>query len=85
MKNELKQFALLISFILTMGMNVPSAFAINNPRNTYEVKGGDFLWKIATTYRTTVQDLKINKRVTIRHAIRRPENQGPNYVSGRSR
>lgn len=40
-------------------MNVPIAYAINNPRNTYEVKTGDNLWKIANTYRTTVQDLKL--------------------------
>ena len=34
-------------------------FAANNPRNTYEVKLGDTLWKIASTYGTTANDLKL--------------------------
>ncbi|WP_408007237.1 LysM peptidoglycan-binding domain-containing protein [Pseudalkalibacillus sp. A8] len=33
--------------------------ATNNPRNIYEVKSGDYLWKIANTYGTTVKDLKL--------------------------
>jgi len=41
-----------------MVMNVSPAYAKNNPRNIYDVKSGDSLWKIANTYRTTVDDLK---------------------------
>ncbi|MFC3885091.1 LysM peptidoglycan-binding domain-containing protein [Bacillus songklensis] len=54
-----KQFMLLISFIFFMLMNVSPAFATNNPRNIYDVKPGDYLWKIAATYRTSVEDLKL--------------------------
>lgn len=54
-----KQFVLLFSLILLMPMNIPHAHAVNNPRNIYEVKSGDYLWKIANTYRTSVEDLKL--------------------------
>nr|WP_114380796.1 LysM peptidoglycan-binding domain-containing protein [Paenibacillus prosopidis] len=40
-------------------MNIPNAHAVNNPRNIYELKSGDYLWKIANTYRTSVEDLKL--------------------------
>ncbi|WP_409296761.1 LysM peptidoglycan-binding domain-containing protein [Peribacillus sp. SCS-26] len=58
-ENVLKRFIILICFILLMVIKVPLAFAINNPRNIYEVNERDYLWEIATTYRTTVQDLKL--------------------------
>lgn len=40
-----------------MFLNISPALAANNPRNTYEVKSGDTLWKIAKTYGTTANDL----------------------------
>jgi LysM repeat protein len=54
-----KQFVLLFSFILLMLMNLSPAYATNNPRNIYEVKSGDHLWKIANIYGTSVEDLKL--------------------------
>ncbi|WNF21828.1 LysM peptidoglycan-binding domain-containing protein [Mesobacillus jeotgali] len=54
-----KCFAILsITFIFLL-MNLSPALAVNNPRNTYEVKPGDYLWKIASTYKTSVADLKL--------------------------
>ena len=40
-------------------MNLSSSHATNNPRNMYDVKSGDSLWKIANTYGTSVEDLKL--------------------------
>ena len=40
-------------------MNISPAHAANNPRNIYEVKSGDYLWKIANTYGTSIEDLKL--------------------------
>lgn len=54
-----KSFVLLFSLILFMLMNIPSAHAVNNPRNIYDVKPGDSLWKISSTYLTSVEDLKL--------------------------
>lgn len=54
-----KQVVLLFSLILLMQMNLSPAHAANNPRNIYEVKSGDYLWKIASTYGTSVEDLKL--------------------------
>lgn len=54
-----KKVLLIVSLFLVMFLNVSPAFAANNPRNTYEVKSGDTLWKIAKTYGTTVNDLKL--------------------------
>jgi LysM repeat protein len=53
-----KQVVLLCSLLLFMLLNVSPAYAQNNPRNMYDVKAGDSLWKIAKTYGTTVEDLK---------------------------
>lgn len=53
-----KSFVLLVSLALLMLMNVSPIYAANNPRNIYEVKSGDYLWKIATTYGTNADDLK---------------------------
>lgn len=41
-----------------MLLNISPAHATNNPRNIYEVKSGDYLWKIANTYETSVKNLK---------------------------
>jgi len=49
----------LVGFTLTMFLHISSALAVNNPRNTYEVKSGDYLSKIAKTYGTTSNDLKL--------------------------
>ena len=54
-----KQFVLVFSLILLMLINVSPAHAANNPRNIYDVKSGDSLWKIANTYGTSVEDLKL--------------------------
>ncbi|MEH6948300.1 LysM peptidoglycan-binding domain-containing protein [Bacillus sp. JJ634] len=54
-----KQFILVFSLILLMLMNLSPAYATNNPRNIYEVKSGDHLWKISKTYGTSVEDLKL--------------------------
>lgn len=54
-----KPFVLHFSMILLMLLNVSPSHAANNPRNIYEVKTGDYLWKIANTYRTSVEDLKL--------------------------
>lgn len=54
-----KTFVLLFSFILLLQMNLSPALAANNPRNIYEVKSGDYLWKIANTYGSSVADLKL--------------------------
>ncbi|PWW32101.1 N-acetylmuramoyl-L-alanine amidase [Cytobacillus oceanisediminis] len=56
----MKRFLILL-FILTLlfQMNLPPVHAQNNPRNLYEVKSGDYLWKIANTYGTTANDLKL--------------------------
>lgn len=54
-----KHFILLFSLILFMLMNMSPVYATNNPRNIYNVKSGDSLWKIANTYKTTVEDLKL--------------------------
>jgi LysM repeat protein len=47
-----------LALLMLLENSLP-AFAANNPRNTYEVKPGDTLWKIATTYGTTANDLKL--------------------------
>ncbi|MGG1397943.1 LysM peptidoglycan-binding domain-containing protein [Bacillus salipaludis] len=49
----------IVSLVLMMFLNISPALAANNPRNTYEVKSGDTLWKIASTYGTTATDLKL--------------------------
>lgn len=53
-----KYLVLLIFTIPIMFINLFPVYAQNNPRNIYEVKPGDYLWKLAQTYETTVQDLK---------------------------
>jgi len=53
-----KYLVLLIFTISFMLVNLSPVYAQNNPRNIHEVKSGDYLWKIAQTYQTTVQDLK---------------------------
>ncbi|QST01163.1 LysM peptidoglycan-binding domain-containing protein [Pontibacillus sp. ALD_SL1] len=55
MKNILIAF---ISLFVLLQLPLSPAHAMNNPRNIYEVKPGDALWKIAATYETTVSDLK---------------------------
>jgi LysM repeat protein len=54
-----KRFVFLFSLILLILMGISPAHAANNPRNIYDVKLGDSLWKIANTYRTSVEDLKL--------------------------
>ncbi|HYK73400.1 MAG TPA: LysM peptidoglycan-binding domain-containing protein [Pseudoneobacillus sp.] len=54
-----KQFVILFSAILLLLMDYSPVHAANNPRNIYEVKSGDYLWKIASTYGTTAEDLKL--------------------------
>jgi LysM repeat protein len=54
-----KRFVFLFSLILLILMGISPAHAANNPRNIYDVKLGDSLWKIAITYRTSVEDLKL--------------------------
>jgi LysM repeat protein len=56
-----KPFVLIFCFLLLMLINISPVFAANNPRNIYEVKSGDFLWKIAKTYGTSAQDIKLIK------------------------
>ncbi|MBT2707022.1 LysM peptidoglycan-binding domain-containing protein [Pseudomonas sp. ISL-84] len=45
--------------MLLFQINLSPVHAQNNPRNIYEVKAGDYLWKIAHTYGTTANDLKL--------------------------
>ncbi|MCQ6282518.1 LysM peptidoglycan-binding domain-containing protein [Bacillus sp. EB600] len=52
-----KKVILILTLMLMMLLNTSPALAVNNPRNTYEVKSGDSLSKIAKTYETTVNDL----------------------------
>ncbi len=54
-----KKLIFVISLIVMMLINVSPAHATNNPRNLYDVKSGDSLWKIANTYGTSVEDLKL--------------------------
>jgi LysM repeat protein len=54
-----KSFVLLCTFIFLLGINMSPAQAKNNPRNMYDVKPGDYLGKIAKTYGTSVNDLKL--------------------------
>jgi LysM repeat protein len=49
----------MVSFIAMIFLTVSPTLAANNPRNTYVVKSGDTLWKIANTYKTTATDLKL--------------------------
>lgn len=50
---------IILSLLLVLFLPITSVFAANNPRNTYEVKPGDTLWKIANIYGTTATDLKL--------------------------
>lgn len=54
-----KYFTILSITLIFLLINLSPALAVNNPRNTYEVKPGDYLWKIASTYKTSVADLKL--------------------------
>lgn len=54
-----KTFVLLCTIIFLLGINMSPAQAKNNPRNMYDVKPGDYLGKIAKTYGTSVNDLKL--------------------------
>lgn len=54
-----KKVILFLSLIFMICQNISPALAVNNTRNTYEVKSGDTLWKIASTYGTTANDLKL--------------------------
>ncbi|TYR74375.1 LysM peptidoglycan-binding domain-containing protein [Rossellomorea vietnamensis] len=54
----MKKIVLLIFTVSFLLINLSPVQAQNNPRNIYEVKPGDYLWKIAQTYNMTVQDLK---------------------------
>jgi LysM repeat protein len=55
MKKHLAVLTFIVSFAL---INLSPAHAQIDPRNIYEVKPGDYLWKIAATYETTIADLK---------------------------
>jgi LysM repeat protein len=52
-----KKVVFVLILILMIFLNISPALAANNPRNTYEVKSGDSLWKIARIYGTTANDL----------------------------
>jgi LysM repeat protein len=54
-----KIFAIIFTLIIVMLTSISPAHADNNSRNIYEVKSGDYLWKIANTYGTSVEDLKL--------------------------
>jgi LysM repeat protein len=54
-----KRAAVLLISLFLLSINLSAVNAANNPRNTYEVKSGDYLWKIASTYQTTVENLKL--------------------------
>ncbi|WHY03130.1 LysM peptidoglycan-binding domain-containing protein [Neobacillus sp. DY30] len=54
-----KPFVISFCLIFLLLMYTSPVLATNNPRNIYEVKSGDYLWKIATTYGTSVEDLKL--------------------------
>jgi LysM repeat protein len=54
-----RHFVLIVSFICFVLITGSPAYAQNNPRNIYEVKSGDYLWKIASTYQTSIEDLKL--------------------------
>ncbi|NMH68287.1 LysM peptidoglycan-binding domain-containing protein [Bacillus sp. RO3] len=49
---------ILFSLVLLAPFTLSSAYALNHPRNMYDVKPGDYVWKIANTYGTTAEDLK---------------------------
>jgi LysM repeat protein len=53
-----KLLAVLGSCLVLIGIFASPSSAANNPRNMYDVKPGDTLWKIAGTYRTTPDELK---------------------------
>jgi LysM repeat protein len=53
-----KLLAVLGSCLLLMGISASPSSAANNPRNMYDVKPGDTLWKIAGTYKTSPDELK---------------------------
>lgn len=57
--NMIKKVAFGLIVVFMIFVNISPALAVNNPRNTYEVKSGDTLWKIASAYRTTASDLKL--------------------------
>ncbi|MDZ5470566.1 LysM peptidoglycan-binding domain-containing protein [Bacillus sp. 31A1R] len=51
---------LILSFILLVIMNIsPSKASGYNHSNLYDVKPGDTLWKIASKYHTSIEDLKV--------------------------
>ncbi|WLR56234.1 LysM peptidoglycan-binding domain-containing protein [Mesobacillus subterraneus] len=54
-----KRISVLLFSLCLVLTNVGFGSAANHPRNTYEVKPGDYLWKIAATYRTSVEDIKL--------------------------
>lgn len=54
-----KIFVITFSLILVILINISPSHAVNNPRNIYEVKSGDYLWKIANTYGISVKELKL--------------------------
>ncbi|MFE8699993.1 LysM peptidoglycan-binding domain-containing protein [Cytobacillus sp. FJAT-54145] len=58
-QNMRKRLVILFSIFFLVFMSISPVSAANNPRNIYEVKPGDYLWKIASTYQTTIQDLKL--------------------------
>jgi LysM repeat protein len=55
----IKRASVLFLSLFLLFMNLSPVYAANHPRNTYEVKPGDYLWKIASTYRTSVEDIKL--------------------------
>src|SRR3954453_23797849 len=54
-----KKVVSVLILILMIFLNISPVLAANNPRNTFEVKSGDTLWKIARTYGININDLKL--------------------------
>lgn len=59
-----KLFVFLCSLTLILLMNRSPVQAANNPRNIYEVKPGDTLWKLSQAFNSSVQLIKSANRLS---------------------